>query len=303
MSAIDPSRLTPPEVIQTISVEEEFVAMRDDLIAKDPSLAGVLALDSEPLTKLIQIAALRVANLRAESNDRAKALLLAYATGADLDHIGVTYYRTQRLVLDPGDPTAVPPRDPLYETDADYRARLLIAEDSYSTAGPAAAYIYHTKSASGDIHDVTVTSPTAGQVVVTVLTHSGNGVPDQALLDTVTAALNDDVRPLTDEVIVQAPTVIDYTVNATLTIYAGFNQGNIQASAQASLDTYVHAQHVLGRDITVTGVKASMLVAGVHDVVLNDTLNGTDLIANLIVADTDVAYCTGTTVAVGGTGG
>lgn len=297
--SVDLTQLSSPDAITQVSYETILTEMLADLQARDPSLDLSPA---DPVYKVVEIAAYREALLRQEFNDRTKGLLLAYATGSDLDHLGVTYYNTQRLLIDAGDPTAVPPLPATYESDDAYRSRLLISEDSYSTAGPAAAYIYHAKSASGDVHDVTAVSPTAGQVVVTVLTHSGNGVPDQTLLDAVTAALNDDVRPLTDEVIVQAPTVLNYTVNATLTVYAGFNQANIQTAAEASLATYVHEQHLLGRDITVTGVKAAMLVAGVHDVVLNNTV-GTDLVANLIVADTEVAYCTGITVVVGGTGG
>jgi phage-related baseplate assembly protein len=297
--SVDLSKLAAPQAIEQVSYDTVLAAMLADLQVRDPSLDLSPA---DPVYKVLEIAAYREALLRQEFNDRAKGLLLAYATGSDLDHIGVTYYYTQRLVIDPGNPTAVPPIDPVYESDDDYRARCLIAEDAFSTAGPAAAYIYHTKSASGDVLDVSAVSPVPGQVVVTVLSRLGDGTPDQALLDAVTVALGDDVRPMTDEVIVQAPTVIDYTVNATLTVYAGFNQANIQAAAEASLQAWIDTQHLLGRDITVAGIKAALLVAGVHDVTLNNTV-GTDLIANLLVADTEAAYCAGITVVIGGIGG
>jgi phage-related baseplate assembly protein len=276
--------------------------MKADLITRNPDLAAALNNESEPVTQQLEVAAYREFILRQEFNDRAKGLLIAYASGSDLDHIGVTYYYTQRLVIDAGDATAVPPIDPVYESDDNYRARCLIAEDSFSTAGPEAAYKYHVRSASGDVLDVSVISPTPGQVVVTVLSRIGDGVPDAALLTTVDTALADDVRPMTDEVIVQAPTILNYTVNATLTAYAGFNQANIQAASTASLQTWINSQQLLGRDITVAGIKAALMVAGVHDVTLNNTI-GTDLIANLIVADTEAAYCTGITVAIGGLGG
>lgn len=296
---VDISKLSAPQAIEQVGYDAVLTAMLADLQARDPSLDLSPA---DPVYKVLEIAAYREALLRQEFNDRAQGLLLAYATGSDLDHIGVTYYYTQRLVIDPGNPTAVPPIDPVYESDDDYRARCLIAEDAFSTAGPVTAYQYHVKSASGDVLDVSVVSPTPGQVVVTVLSRIGDGTPDAALLTTVTDALADDVRPMTDEVIVQAPTIIDYTINATLTVYAGFNQANILAAAEASLQAWVDTQHLLGRDITVAGIKAALLVSGVHDVMLNNTI-GTDLIANLIVADTEAAYCTGITAAVGGLGG
>lgn len=297
---IDLSKLAAPEAIQQVDYDTVLAEMLADLQGRDSSLD---LSPSDPVYKVLEVAAYREALLRQDFNDRVRGLLLAYATGSDLDHIGVTYYYTQRLVLDPGDATAVPPVEPVYELDDDYRARCLIAEDSFSTAGPEAAYKYHVKSASGDVLDVSVVSPTPGQVVVTVLSRLGDGTPDQTLLDAVTAALGDDVRPMTDEVIVQAPTVTNYTVNATLIVYAGFNQANIQSAAETSLQAWIDTQHLLGRDITVAGIKAALLVAGVHDITLNDTLNGTDLTANLIIADTEAAYCTGITVAVGGIGG
>jgi len=276
--------------------------MKSDLIAKNPDLTAALDNEAEPVTQQLEVSAYREFIIRQEFNDRVKGLLLAYATGSNLDHIGVTYYHTQRLVIDPGDPTAVPPVDPTYESDDDYRERCLIAEDSFSTAGPDAAYKYHSFSASGDVRDVSITSPTPGQVVVTVLSRIGDGTPDATLLDAVDTALADDVRPLTDEVIVQGGTIILYTINATLTVYPGFNQANIQAASEASLQAWVDTQHLLGRDITVAGVKSALLVSGVHDVTLNNTV-GTDLVTNLVVTDLEAGYCTGITVAIGGSGG
>lgn len=299
MSAIDLSKLSAPEAIEQISYETVLADMLSDLQARDPNLDLSPA---DPSYKLLEVAAYRETLVRQEANDRISGIMLAYATEADLDHLGVTYFKTQRLLIDEGDPTAVPPIDPIYESDDDYRLRCILAEDGFSTAGPVAAYIYHSKSASGDVKDISVTSPTAGQVVVSVLSNTGNGLADQALLDAVTARLGDDVRPMTDEVIVQAATIIDYTVNATLTVYEGFNQASTQAAAAASLQAWIGSQHLLGRDITVVGIKAALLVAGVHDVTLNNTV-GTDLVANLVITPAQVAYCTGTTVVVGGTGG
>jgi phage-related baseplate assembly protein len=49
--------------------------------------------------------------------------MLAYATGANLEHLAALY-GVERLVTDPGSPTAVPPVAPTMETDAALRARV-----------------------------------------------------------------------------------------------------------------------------------------------------------------------------------
>lgn len=297
---VDLSKLPSPAVVQTVSYEAIFSEMKADLLSRDPNLNITPA---DPAYKILEVAAYREALIRSELNDRAKGLLLAYATGSDLDHLGVTYFNTERLTIPEEDDTAVPPLPEVKESDDDYRARMLLAEDGYSTAGPAAAYIYHAKSASSEVKDVSVTSPGPGQVVVALLSRSGNGAADQALVDAVTTALDDDVRPMTDEVTVMGAAVTEYTVNATLTVYPGFNQANICTIAEESFLAWVASQYLIGRDITVAGIKAALLVEGVHDVALNDTLNGTDLTANLTVTETEAAYCAGVTVVVGGTGG
>lgn len=336
MSSIDLARLPAPNVIQTVDYEAELAALRADLLAKDPTLAAVLDLESEPLNKLLELAALRIAVQAQDFNDRARALLLAYAVDADLDHIGATYYHTERLVLDDGDPQAVPPIDPTYESNDAYRARLLLAEDGYSTAGPEAAYIYHVKSAAADVKDVSIivprfdrlalspeqeaalpagaqvyvpvddaglAEPTPASVVVCVLSNTGDGAASQALLDAVDAALGDDVRPMTDEVIVQSSSIISYTVSAVLTVYPGFNEDYIRSTAESSLAAWVSLQHRIGRDITVAGIHAALMVEGVHNITLQDRSNGTDLVADLIVSNIEAPYCTGLDITVGGTGG
>lgn len=297
---MDISKLPAPDVVQQLSYETIFLAMLSNLQSRAPELSISPA---DPIYKALEVAAYRELIIRQELNDHAKGLLLAFASGADLDHLGVTYFKTERLIIDAGNPSAIPPVPATYESDEAYLARILLAEDSYSTAGPIEAYVYHASSADGQVKDVSVTSPAAGQVVVTVLSHIGNGSPDVALLNVVEAALGDDVRPITDALTVQAASILTFTVDATLTIYPLNNAPNIQSAAEASLTVWLDTQHRIGRDITVAGITAALKVEGVHDVILNDTLNGTDLVANLVVAETEAAYCSGTTVTVGGTGG
>ena len=81
------------------------------------------------------------------------------------------------------------------ESDADFRRRIILAPEGYSVAGPEGAYIFHALSADPDVLDASATSPTPGEVVVTVLSRTGDGTAPPELLATVEAAGSaDDVR-------------------------------------------------------------------------------------------------------------
>lgn len=295
--SIDISLLPPPEVVTVQTFEIIRDAMLADLATRDPSLANLPP--SDPAYKVLEVCAYRELIKTTEFNDRVKGVLLAFSSGADLDHIGVTYYRTQRLVLDPGDAAAIPPVPPTYESDQDYLARLLIAEDAYSTAGPDNAYVYFAKAADANVKDIKLTSPAPVSVTVSVLSRVGDGTADASLIAAVTAALDDGVRPLTDEVTVQSAIIITYTVNSTLTVYPDFDQESVRLAAVASVTAWTDEQHRLGRDITLAGLTAAHMVEGVMDVTLNNIV-GTDIIANQVVTATEAAYCSGVTVVVGG---
>jgi phage-related baseplate assembly protein len=56
--------------------------------AERAAISRTLALESEPIVKLLQENAYREVILRQRINDAAKAVMLAYSTGADLDQFG-----------------------------------------------------------------------------------------------------------------------------------------------------------------------------------------------------------------------
>lgn len=293
---IDISSLPAPKIIEAVSYDTILAEMLADLVARDPALANLLP--SDPAYKILEVCAYREALKSQEYNDRTKGLLLAYSTGSNLDHIGVTYFRTQRLVIDPGNPSAVPPVPATYENDTDYLERLLRAETAYSTAGPEGAYKYHAQSADGNVKDVSISSPSPVSVVVAVLSHIGDGTADAALIAAVDAALGNDVRPLTDAVTVQSATILAYTVNTTIKTYPGLDQETVRLACQQSVTAWVDTMHRIGRDITLSGITAAHMVDGVMDVIFNNTI-GTDITTNLVVSPTEAAYCTGITITAG----
>lgn len=265
-TAVDLSQLAAPDVVEQIDFETILAAMLADLRARDPEFDALV--ESDPAYKILQVAAYRETLLRQRVNEAGRAVMLAYAAGADLDNLGALFSQ-QRLVLDPGDATAIPPVPPTLEGDADFRRRIQLSLEGFSTAGPRGAYIFHALSASGDVLDVSAISPTPGNVLVTVLSRTSDGTAGAELLNTVAAALNDDdVRPLTDTVTVQSATIVTYAIQATLYFYDGPDRAVVLASAQAAVEAYAEAQRRLGRDVTLSGIYAALHQPGVQRVEL-----------------------------------
>lgn len=289
---IDLSLLPPPNVVEPLDFETLFDARKARLLELTPeedraALAAALELESEPIVILLQESAYRELILRQRINDAARAVMLASAQGADLDHLAALY-GVARLITHPGDAEAIPPIHATYESDAALRARTQLAVEGFSTAGPVESYRFHALTAAGDVADASVASPSPGQVLVTILGNDGDGTPAPALLDTVAAALNaDTVRPLTDQVLVQGATVIPYAVEAELVLYPGPAPAPVLAEAQAEAARYAAETHRLGFDVTLSGLYAALHRPGVQRVILIAP------VADLVCAPHEAPHCTG----------
>lgn len=287
-TAVNLSSLSAPDIVEALDFETIFAAMLADLKAREPSFSALV--ESDPAYKILEVAAYRELLIRQRVNEAAKAVMLSSAIGADLDQIGANYNVARKLIT-PADPDAVPPVEAVYEADDDFRARIQLAFEGLSTAGPAGAYQFHALSVT-DVKDVGIKSPNPGEVLVSVLSNTGDGTADAALITSVDAVLNDeDVRPLTDQVTVQSATIVPYTINATLTIADGPDAAVVTAAATASAQAYVDARHRVGLQVPLAGIYSALMVAGVEDMTL--TQPGADV----AVSDEQAGYCTSLTVA------
>lgn len=288
---IDLSQLTFPVVLERPDFAAIVAEIKADLLQRNPDLVGLLDIESTPIVMLIEAFAYREVMLRARVNDGAKAVMLAYATGGDLDNLGA-YFGVTRLVVREaadGEPAE-------FEGDRQFRARIQLALEAQSTAGPEGSYIYWARQADGEVKDVSVVSPTPGEVVVTVLANTGDGTASSTLQQTVHDALSaEDVRPLTDHVTVQTASVISYSINATLTFYSGPDRSVVEAEALAAAQAYADVHHLLGHDITRSGLFAALHRPGVQNVDLVSPA------ADIVIADHEAAYCTGIEITEGGT--
>lgn len=297
MSAFDVinlDKLPAPQFVEALDAEIILAEMKADLIARAPELANILALESALTVKILETCAYRELLLRQRVNDAGRAVMLAFATAADLENLGALF-GVSRAIIQMADPNATPPVPEILEDDPRLRTRIQLALEGFSTAGPTGAYTFHGLSADPDVKDVGVVSPAPGEVEITVLSTIGDGTPDGALITSVYTALNaDDVRPLTDLVTVKAASITGYTVDATLTLYEGPDSALVMAAAQTALTAFVEAHHRLGHDITISGLHAALHQTGVQKVSLSSP------VADRVVASDEAAHCTSATIAFGG---
>lgn len=291
-TAIDLSQLPEPSVVEQLDYEQILAAMLADLQARDPAFTALV--ESDPAYKVLEVAAYREMLIRRRVNDAALAVMLAYAQGTDLDQIGANY-SVARLVLDEGDPLATPPVPPTYEEDTDYRRRIQLSFEGYTTAGSLGSYVFHGLSADGDVADVYPVSPTPGNVVVYVLSRSGTGAASTELRAKVLAALNADlVRPLTDNVTVQSVTIVNYSITAELVILPGPDAAVVRQTALDAITAYAAAQRKIGYDVTLSGIYAALHQPGVQRV------NLTAPTGNIAISSSQASYCTAITLTVAG---
>ncbi|MGK4331754.1 baseplate assembly protein [Lonsdalea quercina] len=292
MSIIDLSQLPAPDIVEVPDFDTVLRARKAALLALYPeaeqaAVAATLALESEPMVKLLQESAYREILLLQRINETAKACMVAYALGSDLDQLAANV-NVPRLTVTPADTSVIPPVDAVMESDDDLRQRIPAAFEGLSVAGPTGAYEFHALSADGRVSDASAISPTPAAVTVTVLSREGDGTASDDLLAVVSQALNDEaVRPVADRVTVQSAAIVSYTVDARLYLYPGPEAEPVRAAAQARLQNYITAQRRLGRDIRLSALYAALHVEGVQRVELLSP------IADVVLDRTQAAYCTG----------
>lgn len=291
-TAVDLSQLPAPDVIDEISFEDILASALADLVSRAPEFDALV--ESDPTMKALQVASYVALLTRQRINEAARAVMLAYAAGADLDQIGANF-SVARLTLDPGDAAAVPPVPAIYESDTDLRRRVQLSPEAYTVAGSAASYVFHALGADPEVRDAEAVSPAPGVVTIYVLSRVGSGAAGVDLIDAVAAVLSaDTVRPMTDSVVVQSASVTEYQITAALTVYPGPDAEIIRATSQAAALAYSAAQHRLGYDVTLSGIYAALHQAGVQNVALASP------VAGIVMGDGEAAFCTAVTVTIGG---
>ena len=301
---IDFAQMPVPDVVEPLNYEQILAAMVADLQQRQPEYNALL--ESDPAYKLLEVCAYRELALRNRINHAARATMLAYATGTDLDNLFPL--AVQRQIIIAADPDANPPIEAVMESDQRLRQRKQLWLESTTTAGPVQSYQFHALSASPLVKSVNVMGPelelidgqlnsnnniAPGQVLVTILSagndnkgDNSDGTADNLLLNIVNNRLqNDEIRPLTDWVTVQSAEVIHYHIEAQLQVAGGPDATLIKNNALSATRQFVQTAHQLGNDINRASIIAALHVEGVNNVNLISPATDID------IASTQAGYC------------
>lgn len=256
----DLSTLPAPEVIEELGYEAvvarqnaEFKATWAELRLSYPELPDydVELLETDPAVIINQAESYRELLLRARINEAARARLLAFATGSDLDQLAI-FYDVVRL---PG------------ETDARLKLRVILAIQGRSTGGPKERY--KSVAMGADIRVASVEVYRVGRsplIYVAVYSTEPNGVASEDLLGVVRAALNSDaVKLVNDEFVVTSAVLNVVNIAAQIWLLPDADEATVARAATALRTAWAEEQG-LGRDLIKEWWVSRLMIPGVHKV-------------------------------------
>lgn len=225
------------------------------------SLAGESAVIGTPEHIMIELISFLAGLNNTAIQQGLEGSLINYARETRLDEIGVLFGISRVL----------------NESDSDYRTRILLAPATYTTAGTEEQIKAIVKLTDVSITDVSATVTTAPNVAVRFITKTG--LPSASLIAKVLAKLQDKkVRPVCVNFSVSAPTIINYTITASITAYADADIATLPTRCATALNDYIKLVRAsMGRDVVVAQIVGILQnVTGVYKAVV--TSPASDLI-------------------------
>ncbi len=182
------------------------------------------------------------------------------------------------------------------ESDDDLRYRIYIAPSRYSVAGPHDAYLYWIKNYNSSISDAEIRSDENAVVQICFIMDGGE-IPEASVISGLQAFLEDEeIRPLTDQVVVSAPAIQNYTVELEYYINSSDSAKavTIQSQVTEAIADYIAWQgEKIGRDINPSELTKRVIAAGAKRVEITSP-------AFTVVPTGTVAKASSQTVTYGG---
>ncbi|GEN83637.1 hypothetical protein SLU01_19490 [Sporosarcina luteola] len=178
------------------------------------------------------------------------------------------------------------------EDDDSFRERVHMAPEGFSVAGPEAAYIYHALAYSSLISDIKVYSEKGTGVVNLIVLLENGELPTKSFLDGLYNYFTKDIRPLTDFVKPQAPSIVEYDAHATYYIPSSVTDpSTVRDEIEVAFNEYLFWQKSkIGRDINPSELVFKLRKAGAKrvdvtlpiDTVITDSQVARDKNVNLV---------------------
>lgn len=249
---MDLQTLPAPRVVEELSFEAILAAAKADFAERMrphlPAINDILALESDPVVKLLESHAYRELLFRARVNDAARAHLLAFATGADLDHLAALF----GVLRMPG------------ETDERLRTRLQLRVAALGAQGTREHYEFHAMTASPLVRAAQASQPQPGSVLVMLWV--ADQAQAQAVRQLVADALNaDNARMLgvAMSVAVAVPRPIAITARITRTRSA---PANLMQQLADRLTAAFNGMGTMAASVARSYITTVLHVEGVHAV-------------------------------------
>lgn len=289
-NAIDLSQLPEPTVVEQINYEtildaglQEYYRRMDAL-----GISYTRLRESDPAYKLAEVFAYREMLVRQDANDQARAVLLAYAEGTDLDHKAAER-NLQRMVISEATATT----EAVLESNESLRKRVQLAPEGQTTAGSEGSYIFHGLNADARVKDIYPHAPLdelgnpTGICNIYVLSTEADGAASEDLLDKVNSALNaKSVRPLTDRPMIYSASIFNYSIQAEIIIDEGPDEDIVLSSCYKAAAAYTNTNHSFNDGVSLSGIYQALHQPGVSRVNLISPA------ANIDTSLGQVAFCT-----------
>jgi phage-related baseplate assembly protein len=243
-------QLQSPQIIDELDYEEILLRMKEDLLSRAPEFSAYL--ESDPVIKLMEVAAYRELLLRNRINQAAKANLLAFATGSDLDNLAA-FYGVERKAN---------------ESDEDLRNRTQAKIVGWSSSGSREAYKFHAIKSDPRVKEANADSPEPGLVRISILSKENGGIVSDDLLEQVKSYMSrEDIRMLTDTVEVVACKMIDLNVKAKITLTASAPSEILDVIKTSFVANFAKIAG-LGVSVSRAWIISNLFLNGVKDVEL-----------------------------------
>lgn len=280
VNTLDLAALPLPAIVEALDFEAIVAAMTADFQARWPAFTAVL--ESDPVLKLIEVAAWRELLLRARINEVARAGMLASAQGSDLAQLAARFNTARRAG----------------ESDASLRQRAQLGFHQVAAAGSRERYRWHVLDAHAALSQADAWQMAPGQVGVSPLGWILAPVAEVEPADAVIGAalwgsppiglayrvaeaadppfvaarlriLSDEVCPVGVDVRLATPAITTYAITAVLHLPPGPDVVTVTASARTAVAALVRERAQFRLDVYRAALLGALMVPGVRNVTLS----------------------------------